>query len=120
VEPPTDVVAPRPGASLGRRIWSVALGLVGGLIGLGVAGAPVVLFTAYVVAFTYTATPDSGFNVFTLGAIAFLGLTALLGVISLVLLFFRPTRPLGIGYLAGVGLAIVGTLIIVIVDATWQ
>jgi predicted exporter len=55
-----------------------------------------------------------------MGAMAFIGLTAVLGIVSLLLLVFRPTRPLGIGYLAGVGLAIVGTLIAVIIESGWR
>jgi uncharacterized membrane protein YhhN len=106
--------------SVGRRIRAVVLGLVGGLIGLGVAGAPVVLFTMYLVSFIATATPDSGFNVFTMGALAFIVLGAVLGVVSLVLLFFRATRPLGIGYLAGVGLVVIATLIGANLESLWN
>ena len=81
--------------------------MLGTLVGLGMAGLPVALMIAYIESFALTATPDSAFNVFTLSALVFTVIATGLLVLSLVLLAFRPTRPLGVGYLVGVGFVVV-------------
>ncbi|MEU5787794.1 hypothetical protein ABZ754_08690 [Micromonospora purpureochromogenes] len=75
--------------------------LIGAVPGVALSLAPLALLHQYVEVFAATATPDSGFNIYTLGALACLALGGFLLVSALVSLFFRQTRALGIGYLSG-------------------
>jgi hypothetical protein len=74
---------------------------VGGTAGVGLAVAPFLLMHAYVRSFVAAATPDSGFNIFTLVAVACLLLAAGLGVVALVMLIARSVRILALAYLGG-------------------
>ncbi|WP_441142425.1 hypothetical protein [Micromonospora sp. L32] len=86
---------PRP------TVAAVVPSLIGAVPGVALSLAPLALIHQYVEVFAATATPDSGFNIYTLGALACLALGGFLLVSALVSLFFRQTRALGIGYLSG-------------------
>ncbi|SCE72768.1 hypothetical protein GA0074696_0483 [Micromonospora purpureochromogenes] len=84
-----------------RTMAAVVTSLIGAVPGMVLSFAPLALIHQYVEVFAATATPDSGFNIYTLGALACLALGGFLLVSALVSLFFRQTRALGIGYLSG-------------------
>jgi len=89
-------------ASPPRRTAAViAISLIGAVPGAVLSFAALELFHQYVEVFAATATPDSGFNIYTLGALACVALGGCLLVSALVSLFFRQTRAFGIGYLSG-------------------
>jgi hypothetical protein len=79
----------------------LALVTLGFVPGVGLSVAPLLLFDVWEQSFVATATPDSAFNVFTLGIAAFVLLAAVLVVPALVALFLRGVRVLGLGYLGG-------------------
>jgi hypothetical protein len=80
---------------------SLVLAGIGGIVGVALSVIPFLLISAYVRSFTATATPDSGFNVYTLGAIPCVLLGLALASAALAMLPFWATRPLGLGYLGG-------------------
>lgn len=69
---------------------------IGGTAGIVLSVAPFLLLLAYERSFVATATPDSGFNVFTLGAAACLLLAGTLVIVALVMLTTRTLRILGL------------------------
>jgi cysteine synthase len=77
------------------------------LAGLASGTVPVALLIAYAVSFTITVTPDSAFNVFTVGALASIAVVVGLCVGAAILAFSRAARSTGIGYLTGVGVVAV-------------
>ena len=84
------------------KAWrAVILGVIGAVPGVGLSVAPFLLMYAYEQSFIATATPDSAFNVFTLGAGVCLLLAAALVIAALVTLFFKVVRVLGLAYLGG-------------------
>ncbi|MCW3843423.1 hypothetical protein ONA70_25280 [Micromonospora yasonensis] len=80
----------------------LAVALAGFLPAVLLNAAPPLLVLRYVHSFTATASPDSGFNLFTLGAAAFLLVDAALLLLALVGLFRPAARPCAAGYLVGV------------------
>jgi hypothetical protein len=74
---------------------------IGGAAGVLLSIAPLLLFHVYVQSFVATASPDSGFNVFTLGAVGSVLLAIALVVVALVMLTARSLRVLGLAYLGG-------------------
>jgi hypothetical protein len=74
---------------------------IGGAAGIVLSIAPFLLFLAYERSFVATATPDSGFNVFTVGAAACLLLAGTLVIVAFVMLTTRTVRVLGLAYLGG-------------------
>ena len=74
---------------------------IGGAAGALLSVVPFLLFRAYVRSFVTAASPDSGFNVFTLGAVGCVLLTGALAVVALVMLAARTLRVLGLAYLCG-------------------
>jgi hypothetical protein len=85
----------------GHSARSGVLVAIGGAAGVVLSVAPFLLFHVYVQSFVATATPDSGFNVFTLGASGCVLLAGVLGVVSLAMLAARTLRVLGLAYLGG-------------------
>jgi hypothetical protein len=102
-----DLSPPRQPPRWRRVVWAGS-GVVGAAVSLGLTAVAAVLMAAYVVSFTATATPDSGFNVFTIPAALCVLAAVLLAPVALVMLFFRPTRPAAIGYLSGLVLGVAG------------
>jgi predicted lipid-binding transport protein (Tim44 family) len=90
---------------------SVWLSLVGAVPGLVLSAIPPLLIYQYVEVLTATATPDSGFNVYILGALACSLVAGLLLLCAFVLLFFRQTRVIGIGYLSGMLLVVLALVV---------
>jgi hypothetical protein len=88
-------------------LW-LGSGVLGAAVSLGLTGVAIVLMVAYVASFTWTATPDSGFNVFTIPAALCVLAAVVLAPVAIVMLFFRATRPAGIGYLSGLVLGLAG------------
>jgi hypothetical protein len=74
---------------------------IGGAAGIVLSVAPFLLFLAYERSFVATATPDSGFSVFTLAAAACPLLAGTLVIVALVMLTTRTLRVLGLAYLGG-------------------
>jgi hypothetical protein len=79
----------------------VILAVIGATPGVGLSVAPLLLMYAYEQSFVATATPDSAFNVFTLGAGVCLLLAAAFVIAALVALGFKVVRILGLAYLGG-------------------
>lgn len=101
-----------------RTIASMVMSLIGAVPGVTLSVTPLALLHQYVEVYAATGTPDSGFNIYTLGALACLALGGLLLVSALLLLFFRQTRELGIGYLSGLVAGLVFFMFaIVVTDA---
>ena len=74
---------------------------IGGAAGALLSVVPFLLLHAYVRSFVSAASPDGGFNLFTLGAVGCLLLAGALAVVSLVMLTARSLRVLGLAYLGG-------------------
>lgn len=74
---------------------------IGAAAGALLSVVPFLLFHAYVRSFVSAASPDSGFNVFTLGAVGSVLLAIALVVVALVMLTARSLRVLGLAYLGG-------------------
>lgn len=74
---------------------------VGGAAGALLSVVPFLLIHAYVRSFVSAASPDSGFNVFTLGALGSVLLAGALAVAALVMLAAKTPRVLGLAYLCG-------------------
>lgn len=90
------------------RLW---LGGVGLVAGLGAIAVPVVLMVIYIVTFAYTASPDTGFNILTFGALLGLIGAGLGALLALVMLCFPVTRLLAAGYFIGAGIAVICAVI---------
>lgn len=90
-----------PGSAVENVARVVALVTLGGVPGLGLSVAPWLLYEAWEQSFVATATPDSAFNVFTLGIAVCVLLAAVLVIPALATLFFRTVRMLGLAYLGG-------------------
>jgi hypothetical protein len=88
----------------------VAVALAGFLPGVLLNSGPPLLVLLYLRSLTATATPDSGFNLLTLGAAALLLVDVALLVAALVALFRPAARACATGYLAGV-FAVLVTLV---------
>ena len=106
--PPGLVLEPPRQPPRWRRVVWLGSGLLGAAVSLGLTGVAVGLMVAYVASFTLTATPDSGFNVLTIPAALCVLAAVVLAPVALVMLFFRATRPAGIGYLSGLVLGLAG------------
>jgi hypothetical protein len=76
----------------------VAIGAAAGAL---LSVVPFLLFRAYMRSFVTAASPDSGFNVFTLGAAGCVLLAGALAVAALVALAARTLSVLGLAYLGG-------------------
>ncbi|MER6590890.1 hypothetical protein ABT214_03285 [Micromonospora purpureochromogenes] len=94
---------------------TAVMSLIGAVPGVVLSFAPLALIHQYVEVFAATAAPDSGFNIYTLGALVCLALGGFLLVGALVSLFFRQTRALGIGYLAGLVIGPVSIMVVLVV-----
>lgn len=86
-----------------RSAWSTWQFVLSALAGLASAGVPLALSLAYALSFTVTVTPDAGFNVYTVGALASVLVVVGLSVGAIVLAFSRTARAAGVGFLTGVG-----------------
>lgn len=96
---PATISAP---ASMPRAPWSTWQFVLSALAGLASAGVPLVLSLVYVLSFTVTVTPDAGFNVYTVGALASVVVVVGLCVGAIALAFSRTARAAGVGFLTGV------------------
>lgn len=74
---------------------------IGGAAGVLLSVVPFLLFQAYLRSFVNAGSPDSGFNVFTLGALGCMLMAGALAVVALVMLAGRTLRVLGLAYLGG-------------------
>jgi hypothetical protein len=102
-------------AEPGRRFaagQTLTLMAIGAIAGLSLAVTPFLLFSAYVRSFVETATPDSGYNQFTIPAVLCVYLAGVLALVALATAFFKTTRPLGLGYLAGLACGIAVDLVL--------